>query len=87
MMRPVISRLPCGLTRLVTPVAVGLAAALFSVVPAGSASAATTYTIARVRYPARLDTDGTLRANFDNDSTGRWLFSNFSALQMLASHT
>ncbi|WP_284745702.1 RICIN domain-containing protein [Amycolatopsis sp. RTGN1] len=44
------------------------------------------YTIARVKYPAQLASDGTLRANFDNDSTGRWLFSNFSALQMLASY-
>ncbi len=44
------------------------------------------YTIARVKYPAQLDSDGTLRVNFDNDSTGRWLFSNFSALQMLASY-
>jgi Ricin-type beta-trefoil lectin domain len=44
------------------------------------------YTIARVRYPAQLAADGTLATNFDNDSTGRWLFSNFSALQMLASY-
>lgn len=44
------------------------------------------FTIARVKYPAQLASDGTLRTNFDNDSTGRWLFSNFSALQMLASY-
>lgn len=44
------------------------------------------YTIARVKYPAQLASDGTLKSNFDNDSTGRWLFSNFSALQMLASY-
>jgi hypothetical protein len=44
------------------------------------------YTIARVRYPSQLAADGTLATNFDNDSTGRWLFSNFSALQMLASY-
>jgi hypothetical protein len=44
------------------------------------------YTIARNRYPAQLASDGTLASNFDNDSTGRWLFSNFSALQMLASY-
>jgi hypothetical protein len=44
------------------------------------------YTIARTRYPTQLAADGTLIANFDNDSTGRWLFSNFSALQMLASY-
>ena len=44
------------------------------------------YTIARNRYPAQLASDGTLATNFDNDSTGRWLFSNFSALQMLASY-
>jgi hypothetical protein len=44
------------------------------------------YTIARNRYPSQLASDGTLVANFDNDSTGRWLFSNFSALQMLASY-
>ncbi|MEU4248065.1 RICIN domain-containing protein [Amycolatopsis sp. NPDC026612] len=43
-------------------------------------------TIARVKYPAQLASDGTLQTNFDNDSTGRWLFSNFSALQMLASY-
>jgi hypothetical protein len=44
------------------------------------------YTIARVRYPGQLASDGTLATNFDNDSTGRWLFSNFSALQMLAAY-
>ena len=44
------------------------------------------YTIARTRYPAQLAADGTLATNFDNDSTGRWLFSDFSALQMLASY-
>ncbi|MFJ7214997.1 RICIN domain-containing protein [Amycolatopsis sp. NPDC098790] len=43
-------------------------------------------TIARTKYPAQLASDGTLKTNFDNDSTGRWLFSNFSALQMLASY-
>jgi hypothetical protein len=44
------------------------------------------YTIARTRYASQLAADGTLKTNFDNDSTGRWLFSNFSALQMLASY-
>jgi hypothetical protein len=44
------------------------------------------FTIVRTRYPAQLAGDGTLATNFDNDSTGRWLFSNFSALQMLASY-
>jgi Ricin-type beta-trefoil lectin domain-like len=44
------------------------------------------YTIARTRYPAQLAGDGALATNFDNDSTGRWLFSNFSALQMLAGY-
>ncbi|WP_030443797.1 hypothetical protein, partial [Actinoplanes subtropicus] len=44
------------------------------------------YTIARNRYTSQLAADGTLAENFDNDSTGRWLFSNFSALQMLASY-
>ena len=44
------------------------------------------YTIVRNRYTSQLASDGTLAANFDNDSTGRWLFSNFSALQMLASY-
>ncbi|MBO3744679.1 RICIN domain-containing protein [Streptosporangiaceae bacterium NEAU-GS5] len=43
-------------------------------------------TIARTNFPAQLDTDGTLRSNFDNDSTGRWLFSNYSALEMLAAY-
>jgi hypothetical protein len=44
------------------------------------------FTIARTEYPSQLASDGTLVTNFDNDSTGRWLFSNFSALQMLASY-
>jgi hypothetical protein len=44
------------------------------------------FTIARTRYAAQLASDGTLVSNFDNDSTGRWLFSNFSALEMLASY-
>lgn len=44
------------------------------------------YTIVRSRYTSQLAADGTLATNFDNDSTGRWLFSNFSALQMLAAY-
>lgn len=43
-------------------------------------------TIMRTHYAAQLDTDGTLKSNFDNDSTGRWLFSNLSALIGLASY-
>jgi len=44
------------------------------------------YTMMRSLYPSQLAADGTLVANDDNDSTGRWLFSNFSALEALAAY-
>jgi hypothetical protein len=44
------------------------------------------HTIMRTEYPSQLASDGTLVSNFDNDSTGRWLFSNFSALEALAAY-
>jgi hypothetical protein len=43
-------------------------------------------TIMRTHYAAQLDTDGTLRSNFDNDSTGKWILSNYSALIGLAAY-
>jgi len=44
------------------------------------------FTIAHSEYQSQLASDGTLVANNDNDSSGRWLFSNYSALEMLASY-
>jgi Ricin-type beta-trefoil lectin domain len=44
------------------------------------------YTMMRTLYPSQLAADGTLVSNFDNDSQGRWLFSNFSALEALAAY-
>jgi hypothetical protein len=44
------------------------------------------FTIMRSLYPSQLASDGTLVSNNDNDSAGRWLFSNFSALEALASY-
>jgi hypothetical protein len=43
-------------------------------------------TMMRTHFVAQLDTDGTLRANFDNDSTGKWILSNYSALIGLAAY-
>lgn len=43
-------------------------------------------TMMRTNFPAQLDTDGTLRSNFDNDSTGKWILSNYSALIGLAAY-
>jgi hypothetical protein len=43
-------------------------------------------TMMRTLYPGQLASDGTLVSNFDNDSQGRWLFSNFSALEALAAY-
>jgi Ricin-type beta-trefoil lectin domain-like len=34
----------------------------------------------------QLDSDGTLRTNFDNDSTGKWILSNYSALIALSAY-
>jgi hypothetical protein len=44
------------------------------------------FTMMRTLYPSQLAADGTLVSNFDNDSQGRWLFSNFSALEALAAY-
>jgi Ricin-type beta-trefoil lectin domain len=44
------------------------------------------YTMMRTLYPSQLASDGTLVSNDDNDSQGRWLFSNFSALEALAAY-
>ena len=44
------------------------------------------FTIAHTEYQSQLNADGTLVTNNDNDSSGRWLFSNYSALEMLASY-
>jgi hypothetical protein len=44
------------------------------------------YTIVHTLYPSQLAADGTLVTNDDNDSEGMWLFSNYSALEMLASY-
>jgi hypothetical protein len=43
-------------------------------------------TIIRTHLVAQLDSDGTLRQNFDNDSTGKWILSNYSALIGLAAY-
>jgi len=40
----------------------------------------------RTTFPSQLDTDGTLKTNFDNDSTGKWILSNYSALIGLAAY-
>jgi hypothetical protein len=43
-------------------------------------------TIMRTHFMNQLDSDGTLRSNFDNDSTGKWILSNYSALIGLAAY-
>ena len=43
-------------------------------------------TMIRTHFVAQLDTDGTLKSNFDNDSTGKWILSNYSALIGLAAY-
>jgi hypothetical protein len=43
-------------------------------------------TMMRTHFVAQLDTDGTMRSNFDNDSTGKWILSNYSALIGLAAY-
>jgi hypothetical protein len=43
-------------------------------------------TMMRTHFVNQLDTDGTLRTNFDNDSTGKWILSNYSALIGLAAY-
>jgi len=44
------------------------------------------HTIVRTHFVGQLDTDGTLKTNFDNDSTGKWILSNYSALIGLAAY-
>jgi hypothetical protein len=43
-------------------------------------------TMMRTHLMSQLDTDGTLKTNFDNDSTGKWMLSNYSALIGLAAY-
>jgi hypothetical protein len=43
-------------------------------------------TLMRTQFANQLDSDGTLRSNFDNDSTGKWILSNYSALIGLAAY-
>ncbi|HET9140168.1 RICIN domain-containing protein [Actinophytocola sp.] len=43
-------------------------------------------TMMRTHFVNQLDSDGTLRSNFDNDSTGKWILSNYSALIGLAAY-
>jgi hypothetical protein len=43
-------------------------------------------TMMRTHLVSQLDTDGTLKSNFDNDSTGKWILSNYSALIGLAGY-
>jgi hypothetical protein len=43
-------------------------------------------TMMRTIYAGQVDTDGTLKSNFDNDSTGKWILSNYSALIGLAAY-
>lgn len=44
------------------------------------------YTMMHAYYQGQLDSDGTLKTNYDNDSSGKWLFSDYSALTGLASY-
>jgi hypothetical protein len=44
------------------------------------------YTMMHTIYTSQLAPDGALVSNFDNDSQGRWLFSDFSALEALAAY-
>jgi hypothetical protein len=44
------------------------------------------YTIMHSIYTGQLASDGVLSASFDNDSSGRWLFDDYSALQGLAAY-
>ena len=37
-------------------------------------------------YQGQLASDGALNTSFDNDSSGRWLFDDYSALQGLAAY-
>ncbi len=44
------------------------------------------YTIMHTIYTGRLASDGVLKSSFDNDSSGRWLFDDYSALEGLAAY-
>jgi hypothetical protein len=44
------------------------------------------YTIMHSIYQGQLASDGALATSFDNDSSGRWLFDDYSALQALAAY-
>ncbi len=44
------------------------------------------FTIMHTIYTGQLGPDGVLKASFDNDSSGRWLFDDYSALEALASY-
>ena len=44
------------------------------------------YTIMHSIYTGQLAADGVLSTSFDNDSSGRWLFDDYSALQGLAAY-
>jgi hypothetical protein len=44
------------------------------------------YTMMHTMYTAQLSSDGALAASDDNDSEGRWLFDDFSALEGLAAY-
>ncbi|HEX5401554.1 MAG TPA: RICIN domain-containing protein, partial [Pseudonocardiaceae bacterium] len=44
------------------------------------------FTIMHTIYSGQLSPDGVLKASFDNDSSGRWLFDDYSALEALASY-
>jgi hypothetical protein len=44
------------------------------------------FTIMHTIYTGQLASDGVLKTSFDNDSSGRWLFDDYSALQALASY-
>jgi hypothetical protein len=44
------------------------------------------YTIMHSIYTGQLASDGVLGTSFDNDSSGRWLFDDYSALQGLAAY-
>ena len=44
------------------------------------------YTMMHTIYTSQLAPDGALTTSFDNDSSGRWLFDDFSALEALAAY-
>ncbi len=44
------------------------------------------YTIMHSIYQGQLSSDGVLKSSYDNDSSGRWLFDDYSALQALAAY-